>query len=242
MTGKRTLIGFLTPSSNTVLEPLTSAMVAELEDVSVHFGRFGVTEISMGDESLAQFNLDNQLSAAAMLADAKVGVIVWSGTSASWLGFDKDEAMCQAIKDHTGIPAGSSVLAINELFRKSNVKRFGLVTPYIDEIQNLIVENYASNGFECVAERHLGEKRNFEFSEFSEDTIAEMILAVAAQKPDAITIMCTNMRGARIAPELEKETGISIFDSTSASVWTGMRLAGDDPKRLRGWGRMFDIA
>lgn len=41
-------IGMLTPSSNTVLEPYTSAMFAAFgEDASAHFGRFRVVEISM---------------------------------------------------------------------------------------------------------------------------------------------------------------------------------------------------
>ena len=238
---QRTLIGVLTPSSNTVLEPLTSAMVSELDDVSAHFGRFRVTEISTSDMSNAQFNLEAQLAAADLLADAKVGSIVWSGTSASWLGFEKDEQMCAAITARTGVPAGTAVLATNDLFKRSGAKTFGLVSPYVPEIQDKIVANYASVGLTCVAERHLNETRNFDFSLFSEEVIERMIREVAAEGPDAITIMCTNMRGARIAPRLEAELGIPIFDSTAAAVWTGMRKAGDKPERVKGWGRTFGL-
>lgn len=235
------MLGILTPSSNTVLEPLTSAMVADLDDVSAHFARFPVTEISMNTASQAQFNMDNQLAAAQLLADANVNAIVWSGTAASWLGFGKDEDLCGQITSATGIAAGSSVLAVNKLFAMLGVRRMGLVTPYIDAIQEQIIANYAREGFECVAERHLGEHRNFHFSEFDEARIAQLIREVAAEKPDAITVMCTNMRGARIAHSLETETGIPVFDSTSAAVWAGLRLAGADTRRVQGWGRMFDM-
>jgi len=85
-------IGVLTPSSNTALEPLTSAMVAGVPGVTAHFSRFRVTEISMGDKSQNQFDERTILDAAQLLADAKVDVICWSGTSASWLGFDRDSA------------------------------------------------------------------------------------------------------------------------------------------------------
>ena len=238
---QRTLIGVLTPSSNTVLEPLTSAMVSGLNDVSAHFGRFRVTEISTSEMSTAQFNLEAQLAAADLLADAKVGSIVWSGTSASWLGFEKDEQMCAAITARTGVPAGSAVLATNDLFKLSGAKTFGLVSPYVPEIQDKIVANYGSVGLTCVAERHLNETRNFDFSLFSEEVIEKMIREVAAEGPDAITIMCTNMRGARIAPQLEAELGIPIFDSAAAAVWTGMRQAGDKPERVKGWGRTFGL-
>ncbi|OYU72953.1 MAG: Asp/Glu/hydantoin racemase, partial [Alphaproteobacteria bacterium PA3] len=49
-------IGVLTPSSNTALEPLTSAMLGEVPQVSVHFSRFAVTEISLRQNSLSQFD------------------------------------------------------------------------------------------------------------------------------------------------------------------------------------------
>lgn len=239
---KRHLLGILTPSSNTVLEPISSAIVAPLEDVSVHFGRFPVTEISLGEASQAQFEYHHPLQAARLLADAQVNAIVWSGTSASWLGFDRDQLLCEKITAATGIPAGSSVLAINELFNAHGVKRFALITPYIEAIQQQIIANYARHGFECIAERHLGVQVNFDFSNFDEPTIESLIREVAGSAPDAITIMCTNMRGARLAERLERETGIPVFDSTSAAIWAGLRIAGVPSTRVQGWGRLFSTA
>ena len=237
----RTLLGVLTPSSNTVLEPLTSAMLAALPDVTAHFGRFAVTEISSSPAANAQFEPGNQLAAARLLADARVGSIVWSGTSASWLVFDRDEAMCRRITEETGIPAGSAVRGVNGLFERLGVRRFALVTPYVDDIQQRIIDNYARAGYECVAERHLGEHRNFEFANFPDEQVAGMIEAVAAARPDAISIMCTNMRGARVAPALEARFDLPIIDSTAAALWDGMRLAGARMSRVEGWGRLFAV-
>ena len=62
---KRTLLGMLTPSSNTVLEPVTSAILADLPDVTAHFGRFRVTEISLSDKALGQFSIQPILDTAS---------------------------------------------------------------------------------------------------------------------------------------------------------------------------------
>ena len=86
----RTLLGMLTPSSNTVLEPVTAAMLAGLDDVSAHFSRFPVTEIALSASALAQFDDAPILAAAGLLAHAKVDVIAWNGTSSGWLGFAAD--------------------------------------------------------------------------------------------------------------------------------------------------------
>ena len=239
--GARKLLGILTPSSNTVLEPVTSAMLAGLPDVSAHFARFRVTEISLRDQALGQFDPAPILAAADLLADARVDCIAWSGTSASWLGLQRDRDLCAAITARTGVPATTSVLALVEVFRLLGVTRYGLVTPYLDEIQAPILETFAQEGFACAAERHLGDRGNFSFSEYDGATIAELVRAVAAARPQAISILCTNLRGAPLAASLERELGIPILDSVATALWGSLRLAGVDTRRVEGWGGLFAL-
>ncbi|KQX87133.1 aspartate/glutamate racemase family protein [Variovorax sp. Root473] len=236
----RKLIGVLTPSSNTALEPLTSAMVAAVPGVSAHFSRFTVTEISMRDASLNQFDDSKILEAARLLADARVDTICWSGTSASWLGFEKDQALCARITEATGIPATTSVLALNELLAVQGARTLGLVSPYVDDVQQRIVSNYARIGIDCVAERHLDLTVNFAFSEVEPDTLRRMLREVAQQRPDAITIMCTNLSGAQLVEEMERELGIPIYDSVATVVWRALKTVGIAPGAVKGWGRLFD--
>jgi maleate isomerase len=236
---KRLLLGMLTPSSNTTLEPVTTAMLAGLPEASAHFGRFRVTEIALDAKALGQFDDSEILRAAELLAHAKVDVIAWNGTSASWLGFEADQRLCQRITEATGIPACTSVLALNEIFAATGVQRFGLVTPYLPEVQQAIRQNYAAAGFACVAERHLALRDNFSFSEVDAAMLRAMVREVAAEKPDAITILCTNLRGAPLVAELEQETGIPIHDSIATVVWKSLRIAGADTRRVVGWGRLF---
>jgi maleate isomerase len=235
----RKLIGVLTPSSNTALEPLTSAMINSLPGVSAHFSRFTVTEISMRDQSLGQFDDSKILEAARLLADAHVDVICWSGTSASWLGFEKDRALCARITQVTGIPATTSVLALNELLAEQGARTLGLVSPYVSEVQQRLVANYAALGIDCIAEQHLDLTVNFAFSEVQPDTLRRMLREVAKQGPDAITIMCTNLHGAQLVDEMEHELGIPIYDSVATVVWKALKNVGVESHSLKGWGRLF---
>jgi maleate isomerase len=237
----RTILGMLTPSSNTVLEPMTDDMLRGLNDVSAHFGRFRVTEISLSEYGLGQFDPEPFLYAADLLADAKCRAIAWNGTSGGWRGFDYDEEICRQIEARTGARATTSILANNDLFRRHGVARFGLVTPYTDDVQAKILGHYADAGFDCVAERHLGISDNFSFSEITEETIAAMVREVAKARPDGISIICTNMRGAHLAEALEAETGIPIYDSISVVVLRALEMAGVDPGRVKGWGRIFQM-
>ncbi len=237
---KRVLIGVLTPSSNTALEPLTSAMLQGLPEVSAHFSRFRVTQIALHAQALGQFETEPILQAARLLADAKVDVIAWSGTSSGWLGFEADLALCEAVEQSTGIPCCTSVLALNEVMQSQGIQRFGLVTPYLDDVQAAIVSQYKDHGLSCVAERHLGQQNNFGFSEVTPDHLTEMVHTVAQARPSCITTFCTNLRAAHLVPTWEAELGIPIYDTVSTAVWKALRLCGVDTRRVRGWGSLFN--
>jgi maleate isomerase len=236
---KRVFLGMLTPSSNTVLEPVTQAMVAGLPEVSAHFSRFKVTEIALSASALAQFDDAEILRAAELLAHAKADVIAWNGTSSGWLGFEADHRLCARITAATGIKATTSMLALNEILERTGVKRLGLVTPYLDDVQEKIVANYARLGLSCAAERHLGLRDNFSFSEVPAERIRSMTMEVAKARPDAIAVVCTNLRGAPLVEALEREAGIPIYDSIATVIWKSLALAGVPPGRVEGWGRLF---
>ena len=236
---ERLLLGMLTPSSNTVLEPVTAAMLAGVPEASAHFGRFRVTEIALSGDALAQFDDAEILRAAELLSHAKVQVIGWNGTSSGWLGFESDERLCQKITTAVGVPACTSVLALNEVLRATGVRRFGLVTPYRDDVQARIIANYAAAGFGCVAERHLGWQDNWSFSTVTAAQLCTMIREVAKAGPDAITTFCTGLRAAPLVEELERELGIPIYDTIATVTWKSLRLLGADTRRIKGWGRLF---
>lgn len=233
-------LGMITPSSNTALEPLTQALLAPLANhVSAHFARFKVTQIALDATANQQFDFAPILAAADLLADAKPAVIAWNGTSASWLGFDRDVALCAEITRHTGLPATSAILALNRLLKRHSVRRLGLVTPYTADVQSRIIDNYAQIGIDIVSEVHVGLTDNHAFADISEAELAQMCRVAAAPGVDAIAIVCTNMRGPMIAPALEADLGVPILDSIAATLWGCLDVAGVPTFPLRKFGKMF---
>jgi len=64
--------------------------------------------------------------------------------------------------------ATTSVLALHRLLRivkaeGGEMLRFGLVTPYLDDVQNALPETYGDSGLEIRAESHLRKTVNLEF-------------------------------------------------------------------------------
>ncbi|MFT6903488.1 MAG: maleate isomerase [Oleiphilaceae bacterium] len=238
MSIKHHRFGVLTPSSNTSLEPLTSAIVSEIPGTTAHFSRFRVTEITLEKQASDQFAQENIMAAANLLTDCRADVIGWSGTSSSWLGFEKDAELCQKIEAQTGIPATTSILALNELLSRFGHHSFGLVTPYTAQVQDRILSNYSAAGFNIVAEDHLGISENFAFSEISEATLTAQVRKVAEQGAPVIVVACTNLRAAGLVSRWEAEFGIPVLDTTITVIWKMLQMTGQEPA-MSGWGRLM---
>jgi maleate isomerase len=223
LTSTRKRLGVLTPSSNTVLEPVIVGLTAGLPNLSLHFTRFRVTEISLSEAGLKQFAMDTFVEAARLLSDARVDAISWSGTSAAWLGLDYDRALCAAILKDTGTPATTATLSMVDALHARGIRRVGLVTPYTESVQQRIMDTFANESIEIVAERRLNFTNNFSFAEATGGQILDMARQVGASRPDAILILCTNLRGAPLVEQIEREMGSPVLDSVVLGLLGGLR-------------------
>lgn len=201
-----------------------------------------VTQISLSPDGLAQFDLAPVLAAAQLLTHAEVDVIGWSGTSASWLGFSHDVELCKEIEKATGIKATTSILALNKALEFREVKKLGLVTPYSDDVQAKIVENYNGIGVEIGErmERHLGVVKNTDIAGIGQDILDGMVREVAKSGVDAITTCCTNLVAAQRVEFWENLYGVPVFDTVTTVVWDMLRECGVKFKGVQGWGMIFN--
>ena len=232
-------IGMITPSSNTMVEPITSLMTAHmLDDLSVHYARIPVTRIALDRGSLDQFEREAMLSAARLLADARVDVICWNGTSGAWKGVAADRAICAAITAETGIPATTGTLAQFEAFRAHGITRYALAVPYLAEVRDAIVEVYGGEGFQCVNSALLGISTNLAFAEIGLETLKELALQADHPDAEAVVVICTNLAAARVVAELEQTLGKPVHDSLVVSLWHPLRMLGWQTP-IPGWGRLM---
>ena len=236
----RIRLGMITPSSNTSLEPMTSMLLANTPEITAHYARIRVTEITIGAKGLAQFDPAPMLEAVSLLADLRPHAIVWNGTSGGWRGLDADRQLCQTLEDATGIATTTMTLALVDLLRRRNFKRIAFVTPYTDDVQAKILGTFTAEGFECRNSPCLGISENFAFATVPGADLDDMAARAAADRPDVILPFCTNLAATPFARGWEERYGIPVYDSIAMAARAGIELAGGDPTVIRGFGRVFD--
>ncbi|MQY31951.1 aspartate racemase/maleate isomerase family protein [Nocardia aurantia] len=228
-------LGVVTPSSNTALEPLVAELVAG--HGSAHFTRIAVRHIGVGDASDRQFDTEAMVAAARLLSDARVDVVAWAGMSGSWLGVTREIGMSARLAAAAGAPATTSTLALLAACRAYGVRRLGLVSPYTADVSARIAAELGRHGIEVVGEQYCGLSTNFDFAAVDDRTVSSMIRA-AAERAEAVAVVCTNMAAAVVSAAAEAELGIPVFDSIAATVWHAMTLAGG-PASVDGYGDLL---
>ena len=230
-------IGVITPSGNTVVERVTIGILAAFPEVSCHFSRSGVHGAS--DPFPDSYDWDSMLGAARLIAHAGPEVIVWSGSKAGSIAFDLDRELCDRIAAETGCRATTSTLALVDALRRVGAKRVALVTPYTPAYQAKVLATFRREGLDCVADACAGLSDNLSYASMTADEIRAMLRQVAAAQPDAIVAWCTNFLAAPLAAEIERETGITLLDSTALAVWHALRMLDIETTPARAWGRLF---
>jgi maleate isomerase len=220
-------LGVITPSSNTALEPAVAALMDG--HGSAHFTRVAVTRIGVDRASDDQFDAAAMEDAARLLADARVDVVAWAGTSGSWLGIGREITLLDRLAGITGAPATTTTLAMLAACRAYGVRRLGLVSPYTADVSARIAEELGHNAIEVVSQQCCGLTTNFDFAAVGPGVVESMITAAATDGADAVAVMCTNMNGVAAAAHAEAALGIPVIDSIAATVWQSTMLAGGDP-------------
>lgn len=229
--------GTITPSSNIMVERVTLAMTRDIPEVSPHFARFGFAGSS--DTVVEDYHWPSMLGAAQLLADAHVELICWNGSKGGELGFDRDRLLCKRIEDEFGIPAVTSVLALDSLLQAAGIARIAFVTPFVQPVNDKITRGWTAADYDCVADLGAGLSDNFSYAAVEPETLRSMARQVAKAKPDAILFYCTNLPGAALCTAMEAELGVPVLDSVSAGVWGALSALGLSSSLPAKWGRLL---
>ncbi|GAB2747836.1 maleate cis-trans isomerase family protein [Sinomonas soli] len=231
-------LGMIVPSSNTCLEPMSYRILGGREDVTLHSARIPVTRIALDAGSDRQFDVEGMRAAAELLATADVDVIAWNGTSGSWLGLEHDRQIAAEITAATGIPATTSTLAYFDAFAQFGVRTIGLLTPYTADVNEQVIARYSAEGVRTAGHRALGLSDNESFARVAPEELVPGSLELAADRPDALVYLCTNLYGAPVAAEIEERTGVPVLDSVAVTLWRCLQLAGA-PLLETHWGKLL---
>ena len=206
------------PSSNTMMEVDFARDLPP--GVALHTARMFMEDTTPAGESrmLDEF----ALPAARDLGTARPDVVVFGCTSAGALrGNDYDAELCERISEVTGAPVVSTIGAVRAAIQAAGAARIGVITPYVDELNEKIKASIEADGTQVAAIAGLGITENFEIAEVPGASIvafAERALgALAADGSIGLVFAsCTNFGAMAARPAIAERLGLPVVTSNQA--------------------------
>jgi maleate isomerase len=228
--------GIIVPSSNTTMEDEFWRMASGL--ATVHTARIRLEKITV--EELEEME-KQMLEAPIRFADAEVDVIGYGCTSGSLLkGKDHGGDIERKITETTGIPAVATAKAVIEALSELRIKKLCVATPYIEEINKLEKIFLEQNKIDVLNIKGLSIEQNTEVGNKNPNVAYELAKDVYVPEAQGIFISCTNFRTIEVIDKLEKELGVPLVSSNTATLWAMMKRAGAK-RKLKGYGKLLRL-
>jgi maleate isomerase len=197
----------------------------------------------VSEAALAAMSESPALEAAAeQLAWARPRVITFACTTGSLVkGPGWDKVLRDRIEARTGVPATTTSTAVAAAFQALGVRRLGVATPYVDELNRREREFFEALGYEVRTIRGLGIRDDRDIAAQSPETAYRLAREVDGPDVDCLFVSCTNFPTLPVIQALEADTGKPVVTSNQATIWDSLRRAGvREP--LHSAGRLLEVA
>jgi maleate isomerase len=211
-----TRVGLIVPSSNSVIEADFYRRLPA--DTTLHTARMYLVQTTPEGESAM---LDDHLPVAINdLRTARPDVMVFGCTSAGALrGNDYEAELIKRIADETGAETFSVAAAVRRVIREAGGRRVGMITPYVDSLNEKIRQSLEDDGLEVAGIHGLGITENFAIAEVEPARIAEFASeCFAGSDIDLLFASCTNFRAIDAREEIHAALGVPVVTSNHAAL------------------------
>jgi maleate isomerase len=211
-------MGVILPTSNRLIEPQLYHYAPV--QLGVHFARAQLT--GRWKKPVADL-VPEVARAAATLADARPDLIVFNCTSTSMKeGPEGDARLLATIRDATGIEALSTAAAVMTALKALMMKRFVLITPYVQATNDHEIAYFRAMGFEVVHDVALGLEGGDEFIQVPPERWVDLALVNNRPDSDGFLLACTNTTQIEAIGAIESTLGKPVVNSNQAVLWAAV--------------------
>ena len=236
---RRARMGLIALATDHVIEHELFRLVHPIEGTQIYTTRIPM-EPEVTPSSLHRMKQSLTNSAKTLLPGISFNVIGYGCTSASVIIGEKEIGEAIQIA-HPDVAITTPITACLAALKTLNATRIGLLTPYVESVNQPIREYFKRNKIEIVKSATFSEIDDNRAGMITPDSIKRAVLEVfSGLDLDLIFISCTSLRAAELIPELETLLGVHVTSSNHALAWHMLRISGVlDP--LPNKGNLFSL-
>jgi maleate isomerase len=240
--GFRRKFAVIAPSTNTSVQPEYDAM--RPVGVTNHFGRIHIPNDPIRNDEDFDVLMKNIRSSMFDAIDQVMTcepdyLILGMSSETFWDGLEGSMRLREKVETHAGIKvAMGSDASQAALKRLGDIKRIGVITPYMPLGDGQVRRFFTDCGFEIVRLKGLKCESPVAIAHVSEKALRDAILEVNGPDVDAIMQVGTNLIMAKLAGIAEFWLDKPVMAINTATYWYALRENGIDDK-IDGFGSLL---
>lgn len=240
--GYRMKFGVIAPSTNTSVQPEFDAM--RPVGVTNHFSRIIIPDNPVNSDDDFNKLMDDIRAALMDSVDAVMTcrpdyLVMGMSAETFWDGLEGSIELERRVEERAGVKVAMGSDACRAaLGCYDNVKRLGVITPYMPVGDVQVRKFFTDCGFEVVNLKGLKCKSPMQIAHVSETELRDAINEVDGPDVDAIVQVGTNLAMARVAGIAEFWLGKPVIAINTATYWWALRQNGITDK-IQGYGTLL---
>jgi maleate cis-trans isomerase len=168
--------------------------------------------------------------ARELIAHHPLDSLMWACTSGSFVfGWDGAREQVRALEQGTGIPTSSTSLAFVSACHELGLTRVSVAASYPQDVAEHFVAFLDAGGIEVTAMGSHGIYTAAEVGLMERDAVLALVKGADTNGAQAILVPDTAMHTLAWIDDLEAEVGMPVLTANQATIFEGLRLAGEIP-------------
>lgn len=195
---------------------------------------------SITPETLKQMENDLTQAASLILPGEHLDVLAYGCTSGAMV-IGEENVFARLREARPNIPCTSPITAAFAGFEALGVKRIALLTPYVDEINQMMRGYLEERGVGVPVIGSFNHEEDNEVARISPESVKSAVMDLGrSPEVEAVFVACTSLRVAEHVEDMEDRLGKPVSSSNHAMAWHSLRLAGyTDP--VAGFGALMRL-
>ena len=242
--GYRMKFGVVAPSTNTSVQPEYDAL--RPHGVTNHFSRCLIPDTRVTDDKSFLVMMDNirasiEPAIRSVMTCSPDHVILGMSSETFWDGVKGQRALARRVgraAGGLGVTMGSDACRAALRAYGRNIKRLGIITPYMPVGDRQVYRFFTDCGFKVVNLLGLKCDSPMKIAHVSRQQLRDAVNQVNRGKVDAIVQVGTNLAMAEVAAMAEFWLDKPVMAINTATYWYALRQNGIKD-RFPGWGSLF---
>jgi len=236
MHGWRLRIGVMLPSSCTVYEPEFAQIVSTQNGIYSYTSRLFLKDT--GYEGLAEMNKRIE-DCSEQLATIDPDIVCYMCTAGSFIGgSDGEQRIIDTISKHVKCPIVTTSGGVVSSLKNFDATKIAMLAPYDKEVVEREVFFFSQHGIKVKDYLYQDIPDNIDRGKQLPEITYNYAKKLKYQGVDAILLSCGNIRSIEIIETLEKDVGLPVISSVTATAWKILRTAGIKDK-INGYGKLL---